>query len=209
MKGIFPGKSNRWFCHTLMVYEVAWGIASFFTSLFQCAPIQSYWLLQSPVRDCLDVSALYYSTSGLNIFTDCTYQDIRREQLFVLTDGRPSPYLPLASERPRIGPDLGPPTHYIDHHVLSWCHHLHCWSVSRMVHLYLYQFLGLPLYVSHHRLTPPLAYFPASSVSQFARVHFSFRTANQHQFCRARHRPLRNYQHRNLYRNHLRLSSWL
>jgi hypothetical protein len=58
-----------------MMYEVGWGIAAFFTSLFQCAPIQSYWLIQSPVRDCLDVGALYYSTSILNIFTDCMYAD--------------------------------------------------------------------------------------------------------------------------------------
>jgi hypothetical protein len=75
-KGIFPGNTNKWFCYTLMVYEVAWGIASFFTSLFQCAPVDSYWLIQSPVRDCLDVGALYYSTSCLNIFTDCTYKSI-------------------------------------------------------------------------------------------------------------------------------------
>jgi hypothetical protein len=72
VQGIFPGKTNKWFCYTLMVYEVAWGVASFFASLFQCAPVQSYWLIQSPVRDCVNVSALYYSTSGLNIFTDCT-----------------------------------------------------------------------------------------------------------------------------------------
>jgi hypothetical protein len=56
-----------------MGYEVAWAVASFFATLFQCAPVQSYWLIQSPVRDCVDVGSLYYSLSGFNIFTDCTY----------------------------------------------------------------------------------------------------------------------------------------
>jgi hypothetical protein len=70
-KGIFPSKSNKWFCYTLIGYEIVWGIVSFFISLFQCAPIESYWLIQAPVRKCMNVSALYYSTSSLNIFTDC------------------------------------------------------------------------------------------------------------------------------------------
>ncbi|KAH7406368.1 hypothetical protein DE146DRAFT_777507 [Phaeosphaeria sp. MPI-PUGE-AT-0046c] len=69
-KGIFPGKVNKWFCHSLIVFEIVWAIASFFLTLFQCKPIQSYWLIQSPVRDCLDVSTLYYTTSCLNILTD-------------------------------------------------------------------------------------------------------------------------------------------
>lgn len=75
-KGIFPGKVNKWFCYSTMVFEVAWGIGAFFLSLFQCKPVQSYWLIQSPVRDCLDPGILYYTTSGLNILTDCTYSDI-------------------------------------------------------------------------------------------------------------------------------------
>jgi hypothetical protein len=154
-----------------MVYEVAWGIASFFTSLFQCAPIQSYWLIQSPVRDCLDVSALYYSTSVLNIFTDCTYKDNRQEQIFVLTDDCTSPYFPLAGERPRIRSDLTPPAYYLDHHVQSWCHHLHRWSLSGVVRFYLYQVLGLSLYVLHRRLTPLLAHPRASLVNLCASAY--------------------------------------
>ncbi|KAH3938600.1 hypothetical protein HBI56_177080 [Parastagonospora nodorum] len=67
---IFPSRSNKWFCYILMVYEVGWGIAAFFATLFQCSPIQSYWLIQSPVRNCGSTPALYYSTSSLNIFTD-------------------------------------------------------------------------------------------------------------------------------------------
>jgi hypothetical protein len=141
------------------VYEVAWGIASFFTSLFQCAPVQSYWFIQSPVRQCLDVSALYYSTSGLNIFTDCTYELNRQEQFFILTADRPSPHIPLAGKRPRIRSDLDPSTHYFNYHVLSWRPHLRRWIVSRMVHFYLRQLLGLPLYVFFRCLMTSLAYF--------------------------------------------------
>ncbi|EAT84731.1 hypothetical protein SNOG_08455 [Parastagonospora nodorum SN15] len=70
MACIFPSRSNKWFCYILMVYEVGWGIAAFFATLFQCSPIQSYWLIQSPVRNCGSTPALYYSTSSLNIFTD-------------------------------------------------------------------------------------------------------------------------------------------
>jgi hypothetical protein len=145
--GIFPGKANKYFCYTLMVYEVAWGIASFFASLFQCAPVQSYWLIQSPVRDCVNVGALYYSTSGLNIFTDCTYRDQRRSGARANIRSF-SPYLPLASQRPRFRPDLCPPTHYADHYVLSRSHHLRSWIVSCVVHLHLHRFLGFSLYVS-------------------------------------------------------------
>jgi hypothetical protein len=46
-QGIFPGKTNKYFCYTLMVYETIWAISSFFLTLFQCSPVSSYWLIQS------------------------------------------------------------------------------------------------------------------------------------------------------------------
>jgi hypothetical protein len=129
-----------------MVYEVAWGIASFFTSLFQCAPVQSYWLIQSPVRDCMDVGALYYSTSILNIFTDCTSQGYQKKaQPSRLTSHRSSSHLSLASEGPRFSQDLGPATYHLDINVLSRSHYLHRWSVSSVVYLNLHCFMGLSL----------------------------------------------------------------
>jgi hypothetical protein len=145
-QGIFPGKTNKWFCYTLMVYEVAWGVASFFASLFQCAPVQSYWLIQSPVRDCVNVSALYYSTSGLNIFTDCTSpHQLRSKQVITLTSEYSSSHLPLASQRPRFRSDFRSSTHHPDHHVLSWRDHLRGGPLPRLVHLYLRQILGLSM----------------------------------------------------------------
>jgi hypothetical protein len=54
-----------------------------------------------------------------------------------------SPHFPLAGQRPRIRPDLPPPTHHADHYVLSRRHNLHCGRVSRVVHLHLRRFLGL------------------------------------------------------------------
>jgi hypothetical protein len=143
LQGIFPGNVNKYFCWTLMAYEVAWGIASFFASLFQCAPIQSYWLIQSPVRDCLNVGALYYSTSGLNIFTDCMYKDQHPEEVPALIFGHSSPHLPVASQRPRISSDICSPTHHSDHHVLSRRDNMHCWAISCVVHIHLHPLLGL------------------------------------------------------------------
>ncbi|ORY08050.1 hypothetical protein BCR34DRAFT_488998 [Clohesyomyces aquaticus] len=67
---IFPSKVNKRFCHIIIAFELVWGIVSFFVTLFQCAPVESYWLVNAPVRECLDVRVLYYTPSGLNILTD-------------------------------------------------------------------------------------------------------------------------------------------
>lgn len=180
-----------------MAYEVGWGIAAFFATLFQCSPVQSYWLIQSPVRDCGSTPALYYSTSSLNIFTDCTYLAHCRQQPSLLMERRFSPHLPVARERPRICSDLGPPTHYLDHHVLSGRHHLYRWAVACVVCFHIPKILGLPLYVLH-----------LACDTQKRACLFSTSSTNAHPY-RAWHRPLRDRQHRNLHRDHMWMSTRL
>lgn len=34
--GIFPSKSNRWFCYIMLAYTTAWLFGAFFLVLFQC-----------------------------------------------------------------------------------------------------------------------------------------------------------------------------
>lgn len=57
-----------------MAFGVARGIGAIFLAMFQRKPVQSYWLIQSTVRDFLAPGVLYYTTYCLNIFTDCTRQ---------------------------------------------------------------------------------------------------------------------------------------
>ncbi|KAF2472809.1 uncharacterized protein BDR25DRAFT_200116, partial [Lindgomyces ingoldianus] len=68
---IFPSNTTRWFCHILLCFTAVWAAVSFFLALFQCRPVQSYWLIaQYPDRKCMNVALLYYITGGLNILSD-------------------------------------------------------------------------------------------------------------------------------------------
>ncbi|KAF2265896.1 hypothetical protein CC78DRAFT_542861 [Lojkania enalia] len=68
---IFPSNTNTNFCYTLLAFTTAWAITSFCLYLFQCKPVQSYWLrYQYPNRECLGIAPIYYSTGCLNILSD-------------------------------------------------------------------------------------------------------------------------------------------
>ncbi|KAF2713200.1 hypothetical protein K504DRAFT_517170 [Pleomassaria siparia CBS 279.74] len=68
---IFPSRTNKYFCYSLLTFISIWAVAVFFISLFQCSPIQAYWqLAQYPDRKCLDMAPLFYVTGGLNTLTD-------------------------------------------------------------------------------------------------------------------------------------------
>jgi len=61
--GIFPSSTNRWFCYVMLAFTTAWGIAAFTAALFQCSPIQAYWLpSEYPGAKCLSIPTLHYTT---------------------------------------------------------------------------------------------------------------------------------------------------
>jgi hypothetical protein len=145
--GIFPSKTNTWFCYVLIVFEIMWGIAAFVATILLCNPVQSYWLINMRLHPntakCIDVAALYHSTSGPNILTDCTLSHRTDSRIFADYSG--SSHLPVAGERSRVRSDLGSATRDVEIHVLSWSHHLHRWCLSRVVHLHLRCIVGFSL----------------------------------------------------------------
>ena len=69
--GIFPSDHNRYFCYIMMVFITAWAIAAFFMTLFQCSPIEAYWLpIQYPNAKCMSIITLFFSTGFINVTSD-------------------------------------------------------------------------------------------------------------------------------------------
>ena len=68
---IFPSESTRYFSLIMLGFTAAWAVAAFCATLFQCTPVQSYWLpLQYPDAKCISTSTLYYSTGIPNVVSD-------------------------------------------------------------------------------------------------------------------------------------------
>ncbi|KAF2014143.1 hypothetical protein BU24DRAFT_462955 [Aaosphaeria arxii CBS 175.79] len=68
---IFPSTTNKYFCYCMFAFTAIWSLISFFLALFQCKPIEAYWLLAKyPNRECIDIAPLFYTTGGLNILSD-------------------------------------------------------------------------------------------------------------------------------------------
>ncbi|KAK4623368.1 Wortmanamides biosynthesis cluster protein C [Fulvia fulva] len=69
---IFPDRNFRKACFTLMVVIVGWTLWAFFSALFACWPIQSFWHHEIP-GFCLNRLAVWFSNAAVNIITDvCT-----------------------------------------------------------------------------------------------------------------------------------------
>ncbi|KAH8691723.1 hypothetical protein GQ44DRAFT_719994 [Phaeosphaeriaceae sp. PMI808] len=50
---------------------VAWGIATFFTSVFTCVPVDAYWkIAKKETAQCIKDEILWFVNAGINIFTD-------------------------------------------------------------------------------------------------------------------------------------------
>ncbi|KAK3201208.1 hypothetical protein GRF29_185g88916 [Pseudopithomyces chartarum] len=68
---LFPSKPNRYFCHTMLAFTTIWALTLFPTTLFQCHPIQAYWLpFQYPTAKCLSVLTLFWTAGTLNLISD-------------------------------------------------------------------------------------------------------------------------------------------
>ncbi|KAF2727135.1 hypothetical protein EJ04DRAFT_479509 [Polyplosphaeria fusca] len=69
---IFPTKRNKWFCYIMLAFTVTSNVAIFWLVLFQCSPLETYWQVFKflETAKCLNVKAIYYVYSGLNVFTD-------------------------------------------------------------------------------------------------------------------------------------------
>ncbi|OCL10707.1 hypothetical protein AOQ84DRAFT_387322 [Glonium stellatum] len=67
---IFPSRSNRIFCHCLIVFLLCWIIASVFAEIFQCAPVGSFWDVANKTKDCINLEAYLYGTAASNSVTD-------------------------------------------------------------------------------------------------------------------------------------------
>ncbi|KAL1979426.1 hypothetical protein VTN96DRAFT_5976 [Rasamsonia emersonii] len=64
--------SNRKICYALWVVAgllIAWTIATVFTGLFQCNPIDKYWDVEKP-GDCLDGYVYFVTIASTNLLTD-------------------------------------------------------------------------------------------------------------------------------------------
>ncbi|KAL5118778.1 hypothetical protein ACEQ8H_003281 [Pleosporales sp. CAS-2024a] len=70
--GIFPSKTNKWFCCIMIFYTVSLNFACFFVTLFQCAPASTYWEIfkHMETAKCLNIKVIYYFHSGQNTFSD-------------------------------------------------------------------------------------------------------------------------------------------
>lgn len=69
--GIFPSDQNKYFCYSMLAFTAAWAVTAFFMALFQCSPIQAYWLpFQYPEAKCMDTTILFYTTGFMNVASD-------------------------------------------------------------------------------------------------------------------------------------------
>ncbi|KAF1954464.1 hypothetical protein CC80DRAFT_476214 [Byssothecium circinans] len=68
---IFPSKTNKTFCYSMFAYVVFWGIGSTSLSLFQCDPIQAYWLpFEYPNAKCIPMRLVFHIPGTSNILSD-------------------------------------------------------------------------------------------------------------------------------------------
>ncbi|CAK3899103.1 related to integral membrane [Lecanosticta acicola] len=66
---IFPERNVRIACYALMGLIVAWTLWAFFSALFACQPIRSFWDKSVPAS-CLNRLAVWFANASFNILTD-------------------------------------------------------------------------------------------------------------------------------------------
>ncbi|KAF1918151.1 hypothetical protein BDU57DRAFT_514751 [Ampelomyces quisqualis] len=70
-KRIFTLREMRIPLHIAMGICVAWGITTFFTSIFACVPVNAFWhVLEKANAKCLKHETLWFINAAINIFTD-------------------------------------------------------------------------------------------------------------------------------------------
>ncbi|KAL5121516.1 hypothetical protein ACEQ8H_000588 [Pleosporales sp. CAS-2024a] len=70
-KRIFTVQEMKWPLNAALAICVAWGIVTFFTSIFGCNPPSAYWRVSHRAgATCLADSTLWFVNAGMNIFTD-------------------------------------------------------------------------------------------------------------------------------------------
>ncbi|KAH7348200.1 hypothetical protein BKA66DRAFT_477312 [Pyrenochaeta sp. MPI-SDFR-AT-0127] len=68
---IFTVREMRLPIHITMALCVAWGITTFFTSVFSCVPVDAYWKITEQANaNCVDSKTLWYVNASINILTD-------------------------------------------------------------------------------------------------------------------------------------------
>ncbi|KAF1929973.1 uncharacterized protein M421DRAFT_381924 [Didymella exigua CBS 183.55] len=69
---IFPSRLNKHFCYIMLFYTISLNTACFFVTLFQCAPVSTYWNIFKYMgrAKCLNIKAIYYFHSGQNTLSD-------------------------------------------------------------------------------------------------------------------------------------------
>lgn len=67
---LFPSRTNRIFCWTMITYQTLWGVITILLSTLQCIPLESLWdPLVSP-KMCLDSQKLIIASGVLNVISD-------------------------------------------------------------------------------------------------------------------------------------------
>ncbi|KAF3034909.1 hypothetical protein E8E12_005569 [Didymella heteroderae] len=68
---IFTLREMRIPVYIALVIVSAWGIATLFTSIFSCVPVDAYWkVTEQASATCVNRVALWYTNASVNIFTD-------------------------------------------------------------------------------------------------------------------------------------------
>ncbi|OAL01627.1 hypothetical protein IQ06DRAFT_272352 [Phaeosphaeriaceae sp. SRC1lsM3a] len=68
---IFTTREMRIPLYIAMFICVAWGVTTFFTSIFSCVPVNAYWrVLEKATAKCIKDETLWFTNAGINIFTD-------------------------------------------------------------------------------------------------------------------------------------------
>lgn len=59
-------------CHVVLAFIIAYGITTFFTSVFTCRPVAYFWNSTIHGGTCVNKTRLYFANAAINIFTDLT-----------------------------------------------------------------------------------------------------------------------------------------
>ncbi|KAF1840961.1 uncharacterized protein K460DRAFT_321640 [Cucurbitaria berberidis CBS 394.84] len=66
---LFPNRSNKIFCYSMVTFVTMYTVACFFLSLFQCQPIRGFW--NSDVKQkCINMRLSFVVIAALNSFSD-------------------------------------------------------------------------------------------------------------------------------------------
>ncbi|KAF2086338.1 hypothetical protein K490DRAFT_15581, partial [Saccharata proteae CBS 121410] len=67
---IFPSKGNRIFCYGCIIFLCMYCLAIFFSFVFQCTPVATYWQVFNPKRKCYNETASLIAAAAINTLTD-------------------------------------------------------------------------------------------------------------------------------------------